>query len=121
MTSLLHCFLSIVASLNSASLIPVTSCISSIHLLLGRPLLLLPSLHASIIRFSNPSDRKTCPKNPSFVLIAVCCSVSSSSVPIFKRTLSLVFSPFMIFFASSSISTSHMCLSFFHIFFVIVH
>src|SRR6218665_96204 len=76
MASLLHCFLSVVTSLSFASFIPVTSCISSIHLLLGRPLLLLSSPHASIIPFSNPSDRIICPKNPSFLLIAVCCSVS---------------------------------------------
>ena len=82
MTSLLHCFLSIIVYLSSASFILVTSCISSIHLLLGRPLLRLPSPHASIIRFSNPSDRITCPKNPSFILIAVCCSISSSSISI---------------------------------------
>ena len=60
-------FLSVVTSLSSATFIPVTSCISSIHFLLGRPLL-LPSPHASIIPFSNPSDRITCPKNPSFRL-----------------------------------------------------
>src|SRR6218665_1581022 len=41
--------------------------------------------------FSSPSDRITCPKNPSFLLSAVCCSVSSSSIPISVRTLSLVF------------------------------
>src|SRR6218665_1678891 len=41
--------------------------------------------------FSSPSDRITCPKNPSFLLSAVCCSVSSSSIPISMRTLSLVF------------------------------
>src|SRR6218665_3736046 len=46
------------------------------YLVLGRPLLLLPFLHASIISFSNQSDRITCPQNPSFLLIAVCCSVS---------------------------------------------
>src|SRR6218665_1414249 len=90
-TSLLHCFLSVVTSLSSASFIPVTSCISSIHLLLSRPLLLLPSLCDSIIPFSNPSGRITCPKNPNFLPSAVCCSVSSSSIPISMRTLSLVF------------------------------
>src|SRR6218665_4005828 len=52
-TSLLQCFLSVVTSLSSASFIPVTSCISSIHFLPGRPLLLLPSLCASIIFFPN--------------------------------------------------------------------
>src|SRR6218665_3965758 len=88
---LLHRFLSAVTPLSSASFIPVTSCISSIHILLGRPLLLLPSPYASIILFSSPSDRITCPKNPSFLLSAVCCSVSSSSIPISMRTLSLVF------------------------------
>src|SRR6218665_2520061 len=78
MASLCYCFL----SLSSTSFIPVTSCISSVHLLLGRPLLLIRSPHASILPFSNPSDRITCPKNPSFLLIAVYCSVSSSSIPI---------------------------------------
>src|SRR6218665_3866760 len=68
LTILLQCFLSAVTSLSSASFIPVTSCISSIHFLLGRPLLLLPSPCASIILFSSPSDRITCPKNPSFLL-----------------------------------------------------
>src|SRR6218665_2331087 len=91
MTSRLHFFLSMVTSLSSAIFIPVTLCISSIHVLLCRPLLLLPSLHASIIPFSNPSDRIPRPKNPSFLLIAVCFSVSSSSTPISNRTLSLVF------------------------------
>src|SRR6218665_2466418 len=43
LTILLQCFLSAVTSLSSASFIPVTSCVSSIHFLLGRPLLLLPS------------------------------------------------------------------------------
>src|SRR6218665_2008557 len=83
--------LSVVTSPSSASFIPVTSCISSIHFLLGRPLLLLLSPNASIILFSSPSDRITCPKNPSFLLSAVCCSVSSSSIPISMHTLSLVF------------------------------
>src|SRR6218665_2215476 len=41
--------------------------------------------------FSIPSHRVTCPKNPSFLLSAVCCSISSSSIPISMRTLSLVF------------------------------
>src|SRR6218665_2648800 len=50
--SLLHCLLSVVTSLNSASFIPVTSCISSVHLFLGRPHLLFPSSNASIIPFS---------------------------------------------------------------------
>src|SRR6218665_2849550 len=91
LTILLQCFLSVDTSLSSASFIPVTSCISSIHFLLRRPLLLLPSPYASIILFSSPSDRITCPKNPSFLLSAVCCSVSSSSIPISMHTLSLVF------------------------------
>src|SRR6218665_3120033 len=82
MASLLHCFLFFVASLSSASFIPVTSCISSIHLCLGCPLLLLPSLHASVIPFSNLSDRIICPKNLSFLLIALCFSISSSSIRI---------------------------------------
>src|SRR6218665_462055 len=82
MASLLHCSLSVVMSLSSASFIPVTSCISSFHLPFGRPLLLLPFLHASIIPFSNPSDHITCPKNPSFLLIAIFYSLSPSSTPI---------------------------------------
>src|SRR6218665_1555098 len=44
LTILLQCFLSAVTSLSYASIIPVTSCISSIHFLLGRPLLLLASI-----------------------------------------------------------------------------
>src|SRR6218665_1721410 len=91
LTIFLQCFLSVVTSLSSASFIPVPSCISSIHFLLGRSLLLLPSPYANIILFSSPSDRIICPKNPSFLLSAVCCSVSSSSIPISMRTLSLVF------------------------------
>src|SRR6218665_2265022 len=91
LTILLQCFLSAVTSLSSTSFIPVTSYISSIHFLLGCPLLLLPSPYASIILFSSPSDRITCPKNPSFLLSTVCCSVPSSSIPISLRTLSLVF------------------------------
>src|SRR6218665_245227 len=68
MASLLHCFLSVITSLSSAIFIPVTSCVSSIRLLLGRPLLLLlPSPHTSIIPFSNSSDRITSPKIPSFL------------------------------------------------------
>src|SRR3984885_10915458 len=88
---LLHCFLSIVASLNSTKFIPVLSCISSIHFFLGRPLFLLPSPHAIIISFYNPFDLMICPKNPSFLLIAICCNVSSFSTPIFRRTSSFVF------------------------------
>src|SRR6218665_1345184 len=122
LTILLQCFLSAVTSLSSASFIPVTSCISSIHFLLGRRLLLIPSPNASIILFFSPSDRITCPKNPSFLLSAVCCcNVSSSSIPISMRTLSLVFFSvhdiLCIFF---HIHTSH-ALIFFFIFFVIVH
>src|SRR6218665_2992593 len=75
LTIRLQCFLSAVTSLSSASFIPVTSCISSIHFLLGRPLLLLPSPNDRTILFSSPSDRITCPKNPSFLLSAVCCDV----------------------------------------------
>src|SRR6218665_1668794 len=112
-----------VTFLSSANFIPVTSYMSSIHLLLGRSLLLSPSPCASIIPFSNPSDRITCPNNPSFLLIAVCCSFSSSSFPISNRTFSLVFfsvndilcislhihiSHALIFFTFSlSLSTSH--------------
>src|SRR6218665_553408 len=108
-------------SLSSASFIPVTSFISSIHVLLGRPLLLLPSPNASIILFSSPSDRITCPKNPSFLLSSVCCSVSSSSIPISMRTLSLVFSSVHdILCIFLHIHTSH-ALIFFSIFFAIVH
>src|SRR6218665_1255830 len=125
LTSLRQCFLSIVTSLSYASFIPVTSCISSIHFLLGRPLLLLPALYASIIPFSNPPDRITCPKNPSFLLSAVCCSVSSSSnpisIPISLRTLSLVFFSIPdILCIFLHIYISH-ALIFFPIFFVIVH
>src|SRR6218665_3184891 len=120
-TSRFHCFLSAVTSHSSASFIPVTSCISSIHFLLGCPLLLLPSPYASIILFSSPSDRITCPKNPSFLLSAVCCSVSSSSIPISMRTLSLVFfSVHDILCIFLHIRISH-ALIFFSIFFVIVH
>src|SRR6218665_1660058 len=78
-------------SFSSACFIPVTSCISSIYLLLDRLLRLLPSLRASIISFSNPFDCITCPKNPSFLIITICCSVSSSYSPISNLTLSLVF------------------------------
>src|SRR6218665_3235447 len=121
LTILLQCFLSDVTSLSSASFIPVTSCISSIHFLLGRPLLLLPSPYASIISFSSPSDRITCRKNPSFLLSAVCCSVLSSSIPISMRTLSLVFfSVHDILCIFLHIHISH-ALIFFSIFFVIVH
>src|SRR6218665_3170632 len=38
-------------------------------------------LHVPASFFSTPSDRITCPTNPSFLLRAVCCSVSSSSIP----------------------------------------
>src|SRR6218665_3621193 len=41
--------------------------------------------------FSKPSDRITCPKYPNFLLSAVCCSISSASIPISMHTLSLVF------------------------------
>src|SRR6218665_2607531 len=76
---------------------------------------------ASIIPFSNPSDRITCPKNPNFLLSAVCCSVSSSSTPISMRTLSLVFfSVLDILCIFLQIHISH-ALIFFSIFFVIVH
>src|SRR6218665_3613703 len=120
LTILLQSFLSAVTSLSSASFIPVTSCISSIHFLLGRPLL-LPSLNASIIPFSSPSDRITCPKNPSFLLSAVCCSISSSSIPISMRTLSLVFfSVHDMLCIFLHIHISH-ALIFFSIFFVIVY
>src|SRR6218665_935749 len=121
LTILLQCFLSAVTSLSSASFIPVTSCISSIFFFLGRPLLLLPSLNPSIILFSSPSDRITCPKNPRFLLSAVCCSISSSSISISMRTLSLVFfSVHDILCIFLHIHISH-ALIFFSIFFVIVH
>ena len=94
-TSLLHCFLSVVTSLSSASFILVSSCISSINFLPGRPLLLLPSPCASIIPFSNPSDHITCPKNPSFLLSAVC-------VVAFVVAF-IVFSNYQVFFYSMSI------------------
>src|SRR6218665_1641448 len=71
--------------------------------------------------FFSPSDRITCPKNPSFLLSAVCCSVSSSSIPISMRTLSLVFfSVHDILCIFLHIHISH-ALIFFSIFFVIVH
>src|ERR1700733_14447804 len=118
---LLHCFLSIVASLNSTKFIPVLSCISSIHFFLGRPLFLLPSPHAIIISFSNPFDLMICPKNPSFFLNAICSSVSSVSTPIFRRTSSFVFfSIHDILCIFLHIHISH-ALIFFSKFFVIVH
>src|SRR6218665_2940591 len=83
---------------------------------LGRPLL-LPSSHASVIPFSNPSDRITCPKNPSFLLIVVCCNVSSS-FPISNLTLSLVFFSFRdrpILFIFFHIHTSHAFIFFPHL------
>src|SRR6218665_2289137 len=58
-----------------------------------------------------------CPKNPSFLLSTVCCSVSSSSIPISMRTLSLVHDILCIFL---HIHILH-ALIFFSIFFVIVH
>src|SRR6218665_3348248 len=71
--------------------------------------------------FSSPSDRITCPKNPSILLTAVCCSVSSSSIPISMRTLSLVFfSVHDILCIFLHIHISH-ALIFSSIFFVIVH
>src|SRR6218665_1728935 len=76
---------------------------------------------ASIILFSSPSDRITCPKNPSFLLSAVRCSVSSSSIPISMHTLSLFFfSVHDILCIFLHIHISH-ALIFFSIFFVIVH
>src|SRR6218665_3221841 len=112
----------LVTSLSSASFIPVTSCISSIHFLLGRPLLLFPSPCASIILFSSPSNCITCPKNPSFLLSAVCCSVSSSSIPISMRTLSLVFFSVHDILCILIPPYPHLtCIDLFSIFFVIVH
>src|SRR3984885_11191532 len=100
--SSIHCCLPQLRQIQSSSFMYF------IHpLFLGRPLFLLPSPHAIIISFSNPFDLMICPKNPSFLLIAICCNVSSFSTPIFRRTSSFVFSPFMIFSASSSISTFH--------------
>ena len=75
--NLLHVFRSLVASLSSGSFIFIVSCISSIHLLLGRPLPRLPSPHASIISFSSPSARITCPKYVTFCLAALCLNVIS--------------------------------------------
>src|SRR6218665_2241360 len=93
-----------------------------------------PSIFSLVVLFSSfhlrippsfffPFHRITCPKNPSFLLSAVCGSVSSSSIPISKRKLSLVFfsvhdilcifphihiSHALIFFSFSlSLSTSH--------------
>src|SRR3984885_8958132 len=121
MMYLLHCLLSIVASLNCAKFISVLSCISSIHFFLGRPLFLLPSPHAIIISFSNPFDLMICPKNPSFLLIAICCNVSSFSTPIFRRTSSFVF--FSIHYILCIFLHIHIlqALIFFSKFFVIVH
>src|SRR6218665_2108614 len=84
------------------------------HFLLGCPLLLFPSPYASIILFSSLSDRITCPKNPSFLLSAVCCSILSSSTPISMRTLSSVF--FSVFFLCIflHIHISHAVDLFFH-------
>src|SRR6218665_3892919 len=96
-----------VTSLSSASFIPVTSCISSIHFLLGRPILLLPSPCSSIIPFSNPSDRITGPRILAFflALFVVAFHLLLLQSPCVHFHWS--FSPSMIFFASSSISTSH--------------
>src|SRR6202046_1376251 len=104
-----------------STFIPVLSCISSIHFFLGRPLFLLPSSHAIIISFSNPFDLMICPKNPSFLLIAICCNVSSFSTPIFRRTSSFVFfsiHDILCIFLHIHISQA---LIFFSKFFVIVH
>src|SRR6218665_1345566 len=61
------------------------------------------------------------PKNPSFHVIAVCCSVSTPSIPISMRTLSLVcFSVHNILCTFIPTQISH-ALIFFPIFFVIVH
>ena len=84
--SLLHAFRSLVASLSSGRFILIVSCISSIHLFLGRPLPRFPSPHASIISFSMPSARITWPKYVTFCLVALClndisplkCPISSS-------------------------------------------
>src|SRR6218665_2200104 len=116
-------WLRVIASTNAPPCPTVTSYrpISTIHFLLGRPLLLHPSPYASIILFSSPSDRITCPKNPSFLLSAVCCSVSSSSIPITMRTFSLVFfsvHDILCIFLHNHISYA---LIFFPILFVIVH
>src|SRR6218665_1548427 len=75
----------------------------------------------SIIPFSNPSDRLTCPKNPSFLLIAVCCSVSPSSTPISNRTLSLVFFSVHDILCIFLHYPHRTCVDIFSIFFVIVH
>src|SRR6218665_2995306 len=65
--------------------------------------------------FSSPSDCITCLKNPSFLLSAVCCSVSSSSIPISMRTLSLVFfSVHNILCIFLHIHISHALIFFFH-------
>src|SRR5678815_6167003 len=80
------------ASLSCGRLIDVLLCISSIQRVLGRPLLLLPSPHASIISFSNPSALITCPKYINFCLMALCCSVKSPlSCPISWMTDAFVF------------------------------
>src|SRR6218665_3960356 len=121
LTILLQCFLSAVTSLSSASFIPVRYFMYLIHPFSPcRPLLLLPSPYASIILFSSPSDRKTCPKNPSFLLSAVCCSISSSSIPISMCTfISLLLHPR---YSLHLPPYPHLtCVDLFSIFFVIVH
>src|ERR1700733_1992445 len=70
---------------------------------------------------SNPFDLMICPKNPSFLLIAICCNVSSFSTPIFRRTSSFVFfsiHDILCIFLHIHISQA---LIFFSKFFVIVH
>src|ERR1700733_5428394 len=113
MMYLLYCFLSIVASLTVSSsnqhdvpppLFPFhcripqirqihsSSFMYFIHpLFFGRPLFLLSSPHAIIISFSNPFD---------LILTSHYSQLQSSGVP-----LHLSFSPSIIFFASSSISS----------------
>src|SRR6218665_2492642 len=57
--------------------------ISSIHLFLGRPLFLLPSLHASITSFSRPFAHITWPENSIFCFAAQCFSdISPLACPI---------------------------------------
>src|SRR6218665_434939 len=73
MVILLHKPRSSSVSLISARSIHGIVCISSIHLFLRRPLFLLPSPRASIISFSRPFARISCPKKSSSVLLPSFC------------------------------------------------
>ena len=70
--SFLHKSLSSAASLSFSRFIPDIACISSIHLILGRPLFLLPSPHASIIYFSIPFGASHGQRTSPYVFAALC-------------------------------------------------